>query len=317
MDATHSLVRYRAYSAFAAERHMRHPISNRAASVAEIEVIVADVSSRVGEAGGMHRSHDVAYWIETTTKRGPRIRSIALARLGELGILESASEGAVRLTARVSRSRCYTGPDGQSAEDVRLRIMSQLFSDDIPNPRDAVIIALAEAAGAIDGILSESERSQAQERIDRFRQLDLIGRAVTAALSDAAEQDVPVTPIAKTVPKAPGLPLIGNALAMSRDLHGFLVEQHRNLGPDLPCPRPRSQSGRPGRRGGEPVHEEGRPVPAHAGIVDRLQPRGRCRPYRAQHEWSRASEDARGNWLRLLTVGRGMPNRGGPAGPAQ
>ena len=210
---------------------MRHPISNRAASVAEIEVIVADVSSRVGEAGGMHRSHDVAYWIETTTKRGPRIRSVALARLGELGILESASEGAVRLTARVSRSRCYTGPDGQSVEDVRLRIISQLFSDDIPNPRDAVIIALAEAAGAFDGILSESERSQAQERIDRFRQLDLIGRSVTAALSDAAEQDVPVTARAKTIPKAPGLPLIGNALAMSRDLHGFLVEQYRNLGP--------------------------------------------------------------------------------------
>ena len=38
VDATHSPLRERAYSAFAAERHMRHPISNRAASVAETEV---------------------------------------------------------------------------------------------------------------------------------------------------------------------------------------------------------------------------------------------------------------------------------------
>ena len=193
--------------------------------------IVADISSSTGGAGGLHRSHDAAYWIEKTAKRGARIRSVALARLDELGILESAPEGAVRLTTRVSRSRQYTGPDEQPVEDVQLRIMRQLFSDDIPDPRDAVIIALAEAVGVFDGILSESERTQVQERIDRFSRLDLIGRSVAAALSDAAEKDVPVAPRAKTIPQAPGLPLIGNAVAMSRDLYGFLVEQYRNLGP--------------------------------------------------------------------------------------
>ncbi|MDE0124611.1 MAG: GPP34 family phosphoprotein [Bryobacterales bacterium] len=213
VDATHSLLRERAYSAFTAERHMRHPISIADLTPLGDDLldptlaeIVADVSSRVGEAGGMHRSHDAAYWIEKTTKSGSRIRSVALARLGELGILESASEGAVRLTAGVSRSRCYTELDGQSVEDVRLGIMRRVFSDDISDPLDAVIIALAEASGAFDGILSESERRQVQERIDRFRQLDLIGRSVAAALSDVAEQDVPVIPRAKTIPKAPGLP---------------------------------------------------------------------------------------------------------------
>lgn len=109
--------------------------------------------------------------------------------------------------------------------------MRQLFSDDIPDPCDAVIIALAEAAGAFDVILSESERIQVQERIDRFRKLDLIGWSVAKALEDPAEQDVPAKPPAKTIPQAPGMPLIGNALAIRRNFHEFLAEQYRNLGP--------------------------------------------------------------------------------------
>ena len=116
-------------------------------------------------------------------------------------------------------------------DDVRLRIMRALFSDDIPEPRDAVIIALAEASGALRGILSESERSEAQERIDLFRRIDLIGRSVAEALRKVGKKDRPAAPPAKTIPLAPGLPLIGNGLAIQRNLHEFLVEQYRALGP--------------------------------------------------------------------------------------
>lgn len=193
--------------------------------------IAADASSKPVGASGRHRSHDAAYWLEKITGRGPEIRRIALSRLGELGILESSAGGDAHLSARVSRSRRYPRAAGQSVEEVRLRIMRELFSDDIPDPRDTVIIALAEAAGAFDSILSESERDQVQERIDRFRKLDLIGRSVAKALEDTAENDVPARPPPKTIPRAPGLPLIGNALAMRRNLYGFLVKQYRNLGP--------------------------------------------------------------------------------------
>ena len=187
--------------------------------------IVADA------AGGRGSPHDAAYWIRKTAKRGSDIRIVALARLGELGILESASDGTVHLTDRVSRSRRYAGVDGRAVEDVRLRIMRELFSDDVPDPRDAVIIALADASGAFHGILSESERNQVQERIDLFRRIDLIGRSVAEALRKAAAKDVPVAPSAKTIPQAPGLPLIGNGLAMRRNLYEFLVQQYRVLGP--------------------------------------------------------------------------------------
>ena len=193
--------------------------------------IVADVES--GRGGGVQkrRSRNAAWWIEKTTARGPEILRVALARLGELDILESMSNDAVHLTSRVSRSRRYAGSDGETVEDVRLRIMRALFSDDVPDPRDAVIIALAEASGAFRGILSESEKNQAQERIDLFRQLDLIGRSVAAALETAAAKQVPAAPPPKTIPEAPGLPLIGNGLAIFGNFNEFLLRQYRNLGP--------------------------------------------------------------------------------------
>ena len=191
--------------------------------------IAADAAAGAGKAGG--RSHDAAYWIEKTVKRGSEIQRVALARLGELGIVESTSDGAIHLTSRVSRSRRYAGVDGEPMEDVRLRIMRALFSDDVPDPRDAVIIALAEASGAFHGILSESERTQVQDRIDLFRRIELIGRSVAEALRNAAEKDVPAAPSAKTIPEAPGLPLIGNGLAIWRNFSEFLVAQYRDLGP--------------------------------------------------------------------------------------
>ena len=193
---------------------------------------LAEIVADAGEEGEPERrSHTAVYWIEKTATRGPEILRVALARLRERGILESTSNDAVHLTSSVSRSRRYAGSDGEIVEDVRLRIMRALFNDDIPDPRDAVIIALAEASGAFSGILSKSERSQVQERIDLFRQIDLIGRSVAAALEVAAEKEVPTAPSLKTIPEAPGLPLLGNGLAMRRNIYEFILRQYRNLGP--------------------------------------------------------------------------------------
>ena len=191
--------------------------------------IAADAES--AEEGSKTTARTVAWWIEKTVARGPETLRVALERLDGLGILESRSDESVHLTSGVSRSRRYAGSDGGTVEDVRLRIMRALFNDDIPDPRDAIIIALAEASGAFCGILSESERDQVQERIDLFRQFDLIGRAVAAALPITAGKDIPAAPLLKPIPDAPGLPLIGNGLAVIRDLNGFLLRQYRNLGP--------------------------------------------------------------------------------------
>ncbi|MYK54142.1 MAG: cytochrome P450 [Gemmatimonadetes bacterium] len=175
-------------------------------------------------------TRDTNYWLAQTTKRGDEIRDKALTRLVNRGILEAESEDIFLLSRLVSRSRRYPTIDGKTLEEVRLRIMRVLFSDEIPDPRDIVIICLADACGVFKNILSQSELSEVQERIELIRKMDLIGQSVTKAIREH-EPPTPVPTPRKEIPQAPGLPLIGNTIGMKRDLGSLLVKQYRNLGP--------------------------------------------------------------------------------------
>ncbi len=171
------------------------------------------------------------YWVTQIARRGDEIRSRALTRLVERGILESDSEsaGVFILSRLVSRSRRYT-VEGQTVEEVWLRIMRVLFSADIPAPRDIVIIALADACGIFKNILSGAELAEVHGRIEQIRQMDLIGQAVTQAVGEL-EAPAPSPAPRKEIPQAPGLPLLGNIVSMARDLRAFLADQYRQFGP--------------------------------------------------------------------------------------
>ena len=175
-------------------------------------------------------TRDTNYWLAQTTKRGDEIRDKALTRLVNRGILEAESEDIFLLSRLVSRSRRYPTIDGKTLEEVRLRIMRVLYTDEIPDPRDIVIICLADACGVFKNILSQSELSEVQKRIELIRKMDLIGQSVTRAIREH-EPPTPVPTPSKEIPQAPGLPLIGNTIGMKRDLGSLLVKQYRNLGP--------------------------------------------------------------------------------------
>ena len=84
----------------------------------------------------------------------------------------------------VFKSRRYPVVDGQAQREVKLRIMGVLFSDEIPDPRDIVIICLADACGIFKSLLSAQELESVTPRIDQVRRLDLIGQAMTQAIVD-------------------------------------------------------------------------------------------------------------------------------------
>ncbi|MYC69491.1 MAG: cytochrome P450 [Gemmatimonadetes bacterium] len=174
---------------------------------------------------------DAIFWLAHTAKRGDEIRARAFARLVERSILEAEAEGLFFLSRLVSRSRRYPTIADKKVEEVRLRVMRVLFSDDIPDPRDIVIICLADACGVFESILSKSEQAAVQERINLIGQLDLIGQSVAKAIRELEPPASPAAPSRKGIPHAKGLPLIGNALAMSGDLRAFLTKQYLELGP--------------------------------------------------------------------------------------
>ena len=119
-------------------------------------------------------------WVERTVGRGPAIRAHALSRLIDRGILESREARFLWLF----RTQRYPVVDRSAKNEVKLRIMGVLFSDEIPDPRDVVIICLADTCGIFRELLSKREVSQASARIAQVRQLDLIGQAVSGALRD-------------------------------------------------------------------------------------------------------------------------------------
>ena len=186
--------------------------------------------AEIARAGG---THDTGYWLERTARRGRRIRSTALARLTERGVLRSEAHGVLSLTPSVSRSRRYPTADGQPAEEARLRIMRILFSDDVPDPRDIAIIALANACGVFRTILSSEEREHVRARIDLLKDLDLIGRTMSLALEglETPHETRPKPGQPKEIPVVPGLPLLGNGLALRKGVVTFLARQYRELGP--------------------------------------------------------------------------------------
>ena len=189
-----------------------------------LDPTLADIA-RTAEA------HDPGFWIARTAERGHAIRDAVLARLAERGILEAEGDGPVFLSRRVFRARRYPNIKGRAAEEVRLRIMRVLFSEEVPDPRDVVLICLADACGIFEAILSASERAEAQERIEVVRKLDLIGQAVTQAVRNVEPTSRPVPRRRKEIPEAPGLPLIGNVWSLLSGFRAFLMKSYRTLGP--------------------------------------------------------------------------------------
>ena len=127
-----------------------------------------------------NEGHDARYWIERTALRGPQLRDETLQRLVEKGILEQVDDRFMW----VFKSRRYPTIDGEAQREVKLRIMGVLFGDEIPDPRDIVIINLADACGIFRSILTAEEIERVAPRIEQVKRLDLIGQAMTQAIQD-------------------------------------------------------------------------------------------------------------------------------------
>ncbi len=138
-----------------------------------LDSVLADIAASDEE-------QNARYWIERTAARGEGILQESLSRLVGHGVLESRDDRFMW----VFRSRRYPAIDGKVEREVKLRIMEVLFSEEVPDPRDIVIISLAHACGIFTELLSARELETAAPRIDQVRKLDLIGQAMTKAIRD-------------------------------------------------------------------------------------------------------------------------------------
>ena len=185
-----------------------------------LDPVLADIA----QAGD---TRDARFWVERTAAKADEIREQVLARLAARGILEVEEEGGgVSLLPGVSRARRYPSLDREAQEDIQLRIMRVLFSDDIPAPRDTMIISLADACGVFERLLAPAELSEkVRERVALLSRMDLIGRIIAEAIRQSEAPDDPDRIPAREIPVVrPSL----NDLLLGR---AFVLEQYQKWGP--------------------------------------------------------------------------------------
>ena len=125
-------------------------------------------------------THPTRHWVEHIVESADVIRAEGLSRLVDAGILERQEERFLW----VFRTRRYPTVDGTVEREVKLRLMGVLFSDEIPDPRDVMLICLVDACGIFEELLARHELERASERIAQVRQMDLIGQAMAQAIRD-------------------------------------------------------------------------------------------------------------------------------------
>jgi len=118
------------------------------------------------------------FWIKEISIRIENLRDMLIQRLVEHGILKMQQHKVLW----VFSSRRYPCIDNREEEEVKARIRRTVLSNDIPDPRDIVLISLVYSCDLVDMIFTETEQEKAYERIEAISKMDLIGQAVNRAV---------------------------------------------------------------------------------------------------------------------------------------
>ena len=126
---------------------------------------------------------DTLYWIERLAPRAESIIDLTLDRLVDMKILEQHA-GEFWTLARNARMGKFAGgfSEGTLVEFVKTRITKEIFHDEIPDPRDAMLISLVDSCDVFRFMFQLDEETE--KRIKFIRQTALLGRTIAAAVAE-------------------------------------------------------------------------------------------------------------------------------------
>ncbi len=102
------------------------------------------------------------------------------ARLVERGILRSED---TRLLWAF-RKRTYPAASGVEEREVRARLLHLLYSDEVPDHRDALLVGLLRSTRLIEQLVGEREHHQLRHRVDAIAEREEISRAMRRTLDE-------------------------------------------------------------------------------------------------------------------------------------
>ena len=125
-------------------------------------------------------SKNALYWVKEIRNKYTNLREVLTQRLVENGILEEKKKKVLGLFPQ----KRYPVLNNTEEISVKNRIRQIVLSDEIPEPRDIVIISLTKSCGLVDQIFSSQEIKKASERIYQISKMDLIGQSVSKAINE-------------------------------------------------------------------------------------------------------------------------------------
>ena len=120
------------------------------------------------------------WWIERFGLRDHDLPAIVLERLAAAGILRAENRQFLWVFSR----RAYPQNTGREEREAKARLAAVLFDDAVPGPRDALLLALADASGVLVSLFSAEEVRKSARRVAQVVALEEIGRAVRAVEAD-------------------------------------------------------------------------------------------------------------------------------------
>jgi Golgi phosphoprotein 3 len=119
------------------------------------------------------------------------LRQIALDSLCQSRILEQV-EGRLFWFLKARR---YPVIDGKDIREAKLRLLSILLKDEVPEPRDVCLLALAKECDLITQFVPKSELKRAEDRMATIARMDLIGQNVARQIGLVRQVMTAIMPI--------------------------------------------------------------------------------------------------------------------------
>jgi golgi phosphoprotein 3 len=142
----------------------------------------------LAEIAAQPEQQSSAWWIDQLSKRHGDLVERVLARLVTAGILREEERRFLWVFSR----RAYPQVSGREEREAKGRLMAVLFNDEVPDPRDTLLLGLAKSTDVLSSMLTGEELDKAAGRIDEVASLEEIGRSVGLVSAQVREAMVTI-----------------------------------------------------------------------------------------------------------------------------
>ena len=212
------------------------------------------------EIAGEPDHRDARYWIERLAGQAESIVDRTLDRLVALKVVEHHDGDFWTLAAASWHEELSGGPqEGTVGQFVKTRVLKALLTDEIPGPRDIVVICLVNTCDVFRFMFDIDDETQ--ERIDLICRMDTIGRSIAAAVEhNIASPMLRRSTLNKPIPAVPLRRLVLSPHVRTGNVPALFADLTKEYGPvfriRLPFGKPMIFLGGP--RANEWVHRHGR-----------------------------------------------------------